>query len=307
MRATPIPIDTRLRPPTMVPDGILVIDKPAGMTSHDVVARIRRVLGIRKVGHAGTLDPMATGVLVIGVGRGTRLLGFLAGSDKEYRATIRLGASSSTDDGQGDIGPWIPIAGLEDSDIRSALMGFTGEIEQVPSAVSAIHVDGKRAHERVRAGETVALAPRRVRIELVTVHDITRTEHWIDIDCTVVCSAGTYVRAIARDLGVVLGVGGHLVALRRIRSGAFVTMQGLPDDASECAILPLGAVARSSFPVIELTTVQAERVSHGIRIPVHGGAPSGVHALMDPRGELIAMGEVDHEAWRYRAVFVGQT
>ena len=289
----------------MVPDGILVIDKPAGMTSHDVVARLRRVLGTRKIGHAGTLDPMATGVLVIGVGRGTRLLGFLAGSEKEYRATIRLGAPSSTDDAQGEIGPWAPITGVPDLLIRSALTGFTGEIEQVPSAVSAVHVDGKRAHERVRAGESLTLAPRRVRIGQVTVHDIVRTEHWIDVDCTIVCSAGTYVRAIARDLGVELGVGGHLVALRRIRSGSFVTMQALPDDPSACEFLPLGAVAQSSFPVIALTTAQAERVSHGIRIPAPDAVHSGVHALVDPQGELIAMGEVDQDAWRYRAVFVG--
>lgn len=291
----------------MVHDGILVIDKPAGMTSHDVVARIRRVLGTRKVGHAGTLDPMATGVLVIGVGRGTRLLGFLAGADKTYRATIRLGASSSTDDAQGTIGPWTAITNLEDRAIRSALMGFVGEIDQVPSAVSAIHVDGKRAHERVRAGESVALASRRVRIEQVTVHNIVRTEQWIDVDCTIVCSAGTYVRAIARDLGIELGVGGHLVVLRRIRSGSFDTMNALPDDPADCTMMSLGAVAKACFPVIALTSQQTERVSHGIRIPTPDATASGVHALVDPHGELIAMGEADHDVWRYRAVFVGPT
>ncbi len=206
-----------------VDSGVVVVDKAAGMTSHDVVARVRRLAGTRKVGHAGTLDPMATGVLVVGVNRATRLLGHLMLTDKTYEATIRLGASTTTDDAEGEVTSSRPAADLADETIRSALAGFVGEIDQVPASVSAVKVAGRRAYDRVRAGEEVELAARRVRIEQIDVHGITRDEHAnvADVAVEVHCSTGTYIRSIARDLGEALGVGGHLVALRRTSVGPF--------------------------------------------------------------------------------------
>ena len=200
--------------------GLVVVDKPGGLTSHDVVARVRRLAGTRKVGHAGTLDPMATGVLVLGVNRATRLLGHLALTDKRYDATVRLGTTTTTDDAEGEVVETKPTSGIVDDDVRRVITTFVGEIDQVPSAVSAIKVDGKRAYARVRAGEEVDLPARRV-----TVHEIEVTSLDLpSVEISVHCSSGTYIRAIARDLGAALGVGGHLTSLRRTAVGSF----GLP-------------------------------------------------------------------------------
>ena len=194
----------------MTDPGLVVVDKPAGITSHDVVSRVRRLAGTRKVGHAGTLDPMATGVLVLGVDRATRLLGHLMLTEKAYDATIRLGVSTVTDDAEGDVVSTASTAGLDEALVRATLAEFTGDLLQVPTAVSAIKVDGQRSYARVRAGEEVQLEPRPVTVHELVVHDVRRTDEVVDADVSLRCSSGTYVRAIARDAGARLGVGGHL-------------------------------------------------------------------------------------------------
>ena len=220
------------------PSGLVVVDKPGGLTSHDVVARVRRLAGTRKVGHAGTLDPMATGVLVLGVNRATRLLGHLMLTEKSYAATVRLGVSTTTDDAEGEVVATVPTSELTDDAVRAAFATQVGELEQVPSAVSAIKVDGKRAYQRVREGEDVALAARRVTVHALEVTDV-RGAH---VDVEVRCSSGTYIRAIARDVGAALGVGGHLTALRRTAVGPFdlaraSTLDQLADDLALVAIV----------------------------------------------------------------------
>src|SRR5262245_56978086 len=207
------------------PVGLVVVDKPAGMTSHDVVSRVRRLAHTRRVGHGGTLDPMATGLLVIGIGRATRLLTYVIGADKRYLATIRLGESTITDDAEGEVVARASVAAVTDAEIGAGLSAQTGAIAQVPSAVSAIKIKGQRAYAKVRAGEAVELAARTVTISAIDVLDIRRhgsaESATVDVDVDVACSTGTYVRAIARDLGVTLGVGGHLTALRRTAIGGF--------------------------------------------------------------------------------------
>ena len=212
-------------PARPVPEGVLVVDKPIGWTSHDVVGRTRRLAGTRKVGHAGTLDPMATGVLVLGIGRATRLLTFLVGCDKDYTATVRLGQATVTDDAEGEVVGAPGAAGLTAQQVEHAVAALTGDIEQVPSAVSAIKVDGKRSYARVRAGEDVRLLPRPVTVSRFVVRSVTEREvdggTVLDVDVELTVSSGTYVRALARDLGESLGCGGHLTALRRTRVGGF--------------------------------------------------------------------------------------
>jgi len=202
--------------------GLVVVDKPAGLTSHDVVGRMRRIAHTRRVGHAGTLDPMATGVLLVGVERVTKLLGYLAAGDKSYEATVRLGQSTVTDDAEGEVTAAATTAGLEEEPVRDAFRRYTGDFAQVPSAVSAVKVDGRRSYDRVRAGEAVALAARQVSVPELEVRALRRPKpDLLDVDIALTCSSGTYVRAIARDVGADLGVGGHLTALRRTRVGAF--------------------------------------------------------------------------------------
>ena len=212
------------------PTGVLLVDKPADMTSHDVVAVLRRRAGTRRVGHAGTLDPGATGVLVVGVGRGTRLLHFLVGADKEYRATMRLGLSTTTDDADGEVLAEADASGLRSPDVRRAMARLTGRIDQVPSRVSAGKVGGRAAHERVRAGEDVELAARPVDVTAFELLDLRPGGGTCDLDVHVACSSGTYVRALARDLGALLGVGGHVLALRRTRVGPFTVDEAVPLD-----------------------------------------------------------------------------
>src|SRR3954452_7056598 len=268
------------RPDADVPPGLLLVDKPGGMTSHDVVARARRVLSVRKVGHAGTLDPMATGLLILGVGAATRLLGYVGGHDKTYEATIRLGQATVTDDREGDVLSTASTAHLDDDAIRTALAAQTGQLQQVPSSVSAVKVDGRRSYDRVRAGEAVELAPRSVTVHALEVHRIERpTADLIDVDVTVTCTAGTYVRAIARDAGEALGVGGHLTALRRTASGPFDVGAAAPVEEAAAAlaggggtgVLGLAEAATTVFPVRAVTAEEATALAFGQRIPASGG------------------------------------
>ncbi|MGB9374463.1 MAG: tRNA pseudouridine(55) synthase TruB [Jiangellales bacterium] len=287
--------------------GLLVVDKPAGMSSHGVVGRVRRLAGTRRVGHAGTLDPMATGVLVLGIGRGTRLLTYLVGADKEYLATIRLGAATTTDDAEGEVVATADASHLTGPDVSVAMTPLRGTVDQVPSAVSAIKVDGKRAYARVRDGEQVTLAARRVTITAFDLMAARTEEPFVDVDVHVACSSGTYVRALARDLGAALGVGGHLTSLRRTRVGPFTLQSAHPLDEL-CApiddvLVPLGVAAASFLPDRTLTDDEAARVRHGVA-PAPTGT-SGAVALRDADGVLIAVAEDAGPRADLRAVFVG--
>lgn len=270
--------------------GVVVVDKPAGWTSHQVVGRLRRVLGTRKVGHAGTLDPMATGVLVVGVNRATRLLGHLMLTGKRYLGTMRLGATTDTDDADGTVTGHLGAGDLDAAAVARVMRGFVGRIEQVPTAVSAIKVDGKRAYQRVRDGEEVTLAARPVTIDAF---DLLATRPGpggtVDADVDVRCGSGTYIRALARDVGARLGVGGHLVALRRTEVGPFgveeaVTLAEEPagsasGEPDSVPVVPIAEVARRCFPVVEVDADAAARVRHGGRLAGLGLA--GVTAVFD--------------------------
>lgn len=306
--ATPTP---GRRPPP--PDGLLVLDKPSGWTSHDVVARVRRLVGTRKVGHAGTLDPMATGVLVIGVERATRLLTYLVGADKDYDATIRLGVATTTDDAEGEVLARTSAAPTRGA-VEAAVGRLTGEIRQRPSSVSAIKVDGKRAYARVRAGETVDLPERPVTVHRFDVLALRPGEAEgtavLDVDVSVTCSSGTYIRALARDLGADLGIGGHLTALRRTRVGPYGLEHAVPEDLGAAEdlrprILPAAAAARVAFPTRELDAAQALAVSHGRRLTSSGevGTPERPVAAFAPDGTLVAL-LVDEPGGAQRPVLV---
>jgi tRNA pseudouridine55 synthase len=284
------------KPDADVPPGLLLVDKAGGMTSHDVVARARRVLSVRKVGHAGTLDPMATGLLVLGVGAATRLLGYVGGHDKTYEATIRLGQSTVTDDREGEVLAASSTAHVNDAAVRAALAAQTGPLQQVPSSVSAVKVEGRRSYDRVRAGEAVELAPRSVTVHRLDVLRISRPEpDLIDVDVTVTCTAGTYIRAIARDAGAALGVGGHLTTLRRTASGPFAVERAAPVEQAGAALaagggegfLPLAEAAATVFPTRPVTVEQTRALAYCQRIPATG-AP-GLHAAIDPGGRLVAL------------------
>ena len=274
------------------PDGLLLVDKPSGWTSHDVVARIRRVCGTRRVGHAGTLDPMATGVLVLGIGRATKLLTFLVGCDKRYAATVRLGQSTVTDDAEGDVVTSADAGGVSRAALDVAVAGLTGAIRQVPSSVSAIKIDGRRSYARMRSGEDVQLAARPVTVSRFAVLEVRPAGACLDVDVEVEVSSGTYVRALARDLGTALGVGGHLTALRRTRVGRFgigdtVPLEGLA-PGGPVPLVAMGDVARAQFVLHELTAEEAAAVGHGRRIPAaREGEP--VVAALAPDGSLVAM------------------
>lgn len=291
--------------PALTRAGLLVVDKAAGMTSHDVVARCRRLLGTRKIGHAGTLDPMATGVLVLGVERATKLLGLLALTTKSYTATIRLGQSTVTDDAEGEITATTDASAVTDERIAEQVRALTGDIEQVPASVSAIKVDGKRAYARMREGETVELAARPVtvtRFDVLARRDVA-DGGYIDLDVVVDCSSGTYIRALARDLGRALGVGGHLTALRRTQVGPFGleharTLEQLADDPSPS--LGIDEAILTAFPVRAVTAEEAGSLAHGRWLdPV--GIP-GVHAAIDPQGRAVAL--LEEKGKRASPVFV---
>jgi tRNA pseudouridine55 synthase len=293
--------------PVAPSDAVLVVDKPPGLTSHGVVARVRRIAGTRKVGHAGTLDPMATGLLVLGVGRATRLLGHLMTGVKSYDATIRLGESTSTDDAEGESMQQVDATRLEPAQIRSALDGFVGDIEQRPSAVSAIKVDGQRAYARVRAGEQVELPPRRVHVESIDVLDVRVMPPYVDVDVGVTCSAGTYIRALARDLGQLLDVGGHLTALRRTRVGDFTLDEARTLEELEHSYdwVPIDAAARRSFPTIDVDAPTATAVRHGRELLNASLPASGVVAVFGPDGTFLALYEQRGVDARAVAVFAG--
>ncbi len=288
-------------------DGLVIVDKPGGMTSHDVVARVRRLAGTRKVGHAGTLDPMATGVLVVGVEKATRLLGYLTLTEKEYAATIRLGQSTSTDDAEGEITGTAPAAGITGDAITTAVKDLTGEILQVPPSVSAIKVGGQRAYKLTRAGAAPELKARPVTVYEFTVTDIRPDGDLLDFDATIRCSSGTYIRALARDLGGALGTGGHLTALRRTRVGGYRAQDARTLDqlAGHFEVLPLAAAAAAAFPRRDLTEDEAGRLAHGGRLAPSGapgakdGAPTAAYA---PDGTLIAL--VTEESGQARPVAV---
>ena len=277
-----------------VPAGLVVVDKPAGMTSHDVVSRVRRLAGTRKVGHAGTLDPMATGVLVLGLERATRLLGHLTLTDKRYAATIRLGVTTTTDDAEGEVVETRSTDAVTEGRVRDALASYVGEIDQVPSSVSAIKVGGKRSYARVRSGEHVQLAARPVTVHRFTV--LARSEVLddghpaLDLDVEVDVSSGTYVRALARDLGQRLGVGGHLTTLRRTRVGPYgLDLASTLDQLAErFTVLSPAEAAAAVFPVRTLTTDETTDLRHGKRVSASGQGEGPVAAL-DPGGELVAL------------------
>ncbi|HEX4358634.1 MAG TPA: tRNA pseudouridine(55) synthase TruB [Pseudonocardia sp.] len=289
------------------PSGLVVVDKPGGLTSHDVVGRLRRLLGTRKIGHAGTLDPMATGVLVLGVERATRLLGHLALDTKAYAATIRLGVATSTDDAEGEVTATADAAGVDEADVRAGMAALTGAIEQVPSSVSAIKVDGKRAYRRVRDGEQVELAARPVTVSEFALDAVRRGAGYTDLDVRVECSSGTYVRALARDLGAGLGVGagvgGHLTALRRTRVGPFAldTARTLDELAERPELThSLEAALAAAFQVRTADPAEAADLSHGRALAAAGIA--GVYAVTAPDGRALAL--VSEADGRARPVLV---
>ena len=321
--------------------GLVIVDKPAGLTSHDVVARIRRLAGTRRVGHAGTLDPMATGVLVIGVEQATRLLGHLMLTAKQYQATIRLGQSTSTDDAEGEPVGGAPATGVAREALHAAVAALTGEIMQVPPGVSAIKVNGQRAYKLTRAGAAPEMKPRPVTVYEFTITAVrpagddsaspgplpssTPASPYLDVDVTVGCSSGTYIRALARDLGIALGTGGHLTALRRTAVGGYHITQARTLDqlAEKFSVAPMAEAAAAVFPRVDLTDEQAKRLSHGARLPIReitlpeavqtappaaGGTPpaAGVDiplAAFAPDDTLVALVTVSSGSLRSLAVF----
>lgn len=287
--------------------GLVVVDKPEGPTSHAVVARARKAYGTRRIGHAGTLDPLATGVLVLGIGGATRLLGHLSGQGKEYLATITLGIATNTDDAQGQIVTSVG-ARLGDEAVEAAMAHWRGTVRQQPSAVSAVHVEGRRAHERVRAGEQVRIPDRTVRIDAFELLGLAHGEQGgvpvTRIDVRVDCSAGTYVRALARDVGAALGVGGHVTTLRRTRSGALTLADACSvDDLGAVPLLTPGEVARRSLPWVEVADADVRSVTHGVRIAWPERAPAeGTVALLHGNA-LLALAERRGATAAYSAVW----
>jgi tRNA pseudouridine55 synthase len=294
----------------MPESGLVIVDKPSGMTSHDVVARIRRIVGTRRVGHAGTLDPMATGVLVIGVEKATRLLGHLMLTEKVYEATIRLGQSTSTDDAEGESAGGKPASDVTRKALDAEIAKLTGEIMQVPPGVSAIKVDGQRAYKLTRAGAAPELAARPVTVFEFGVTTVRSVEEFLDIDATVRCSSGTYIRALARDLGEALGTGGHLTALRRTAVGPYdlSAAHTLEDFAQTTVVIPLAQAAAAAFPRADLTEEDAARLAHGIRVAAPPSAlssttPDTPIAAFAPDGSLIALVTLQSSRLRPLAVF----
>jgi tRNA pseudouridine55 synthase len=321
------------------PSGLIVVDKPGGLTSHDVVARIRRLAGTRRVGHAGTLDPMATGVLVVGVEKATRLLGHLTLTDKEYQATIRLGQATDTGDAEGTVTTGRPAGHLSLAQVQAAAAALTGGIQQVPPAVSAIKVAGRRAYQLTREGAPPVLKPRPVTVWSFTVQAVQPAlagssgaglpgaglpgtslagaglpgtglpapapGDLLDVAVEVRCSSGTYIRALARDMGEALGVGGHLTRLRRTRVGPYdlSAAHTLDELADQLSVLPLAQAAAAAFPARELTADEARSLSHGGRLPGAGGE-TGPVAAFGPDGTLIALVQEKDGVARPLAVFV---
>ncbi|GAB2821525.1 tRNA pseudouridine(55) synthase TruB [Streptomyces sp. NPDC054796] len=301
------------------PGGLVVVDKPAGFTSHDVVAKVRGIARTRRVGHAGTLDPMATGVLVLGVEKATRLLGHLALTEKEYVATVRLGQSTVTEDAEGELTASAGAAGLSREAIAEGIAKLTGDIQQVPSKVSAVKVDGKRSYARVREGEEVELPPRPVTVSSFQVYDVREETAEdgtpvTDLLVSVVCSSGTYVRALARDLGDGLGTGGHLTALRRTRVGPYKLdqartlerLQGEVDGGGTLSLLPLAEAAATAFPRWDVDEEQARLLGNGaqLRLPAPVARQGGPIAVFGPEERFLALVEEHKGRAKSLAVFV---
>jgi tRNA pseudouridine55 synthase len=272
-------------------DGLVIVDKPAGLTSHDVVNRLRRLADTRRVGHAGTLDPMATGVLIVGVNKATRLLHHLVLADKAYTATIQLGVATVTDDAAGAVVSEADCAEITDARVRAEMVALTGDIAQVPSAVSAVKIDGRRAYARVRAGEEVTLAPRKVTVSRFDVIEMRRAAPVLDLDVAVECSSGTYVRALARDLGARLGVGGHLTTLRRTRVGPFGVAQALTlhelAERADPVMLPLAAAIERAMPVRRIDGAEATAIGFGQ--PIEAAGIDGTYGALAPDGSAVAL------------------
>jgi tRNA pseudouridine55 synthase len=293
----------------MAESGLVIVDKPSGMTSHDVVARVRRLAGTRRVGHAGTLDPMATGVLVVGVEKATRLLGHLTLTEKVYETTIRLGQSTSTDDAEGETTGGKPASGVTREALDAEIAKLTGEIMQVPPGVSAIKVGGQRAYKLTRAGAAPELAARPVTVHEFTVTGVRSAEEFLDVEAVVRCSSGTYIRALARDIGAALGIGGHLTALRRTAVGPYdlSSARTLEALAERTVVTPLAQAAAAAFPRVDLAADDAGRLAHGIRVnaPAESGTLDSPIAAFAPDGSLIALVTVESGRLRPLAVFTG--
>ncbi|WP_018023824.1 tRNA pseudouridine(55) synthase TruB [Corynebacterium ulceribovis] len=287
--------------------GLVIVDKPAGMTSHDVVSRLRHAFGTRKVGHAGTLDPMATGVLVVGINRGTRFLPHLVADTKSYAATIRLGAATTTDDAEGEVVSSSSAASVTEDQVLAAIAALTGDIMQVPSAVSAVKIDGKRAYQRVRDGETVEIPARPVTITRFDLLDF-RPGELCDVDVEVDCSSGTYIRALARDIGQALGCGGHLTALRRTASGSFTLadaqeLEALMARPGEAELsVSLDDALKRCYPVRDITEAEGTGLALGKWLGPIG--LKGVHAAVTPDGKAIAL--IEESGKRAASVFVAR-
>ncbi|MEV0623968.1 tRNA pseudouridine(55) synthase TruB [Nonomuraea sp. NPDC050404] len=290
----------------MAESGLIIVDKPGEWTSHDVVAKMRRFAGTRRVGHAGTLDPMATGVLVVGVEKATRLLGHLTLTEKVYEATIRLGVSTNTDDAEGEVTATASASEVTAAEVHKGVAALTGEIMQIPPQVSAIKVNGQRAYKMARAGETVELRARPVTVRGFDVLDLRAGGDVVDVDAVVTCSSGTYIRSLARDLGAALGVGGHLTRLRRTRVGPYdlSLARSIEQLAEQFVILPIGEAVAAAFPRRDVTAEEARVIGHGGRLPA-AGLGTGPIGVFGPEGELLALVEEQGRVAKPLAVFVG--
>ncbi|MYS10144.1 tRNA pseudouridine(55) synthase TruB [Streptomyces sp. SID6041] len=290
-------------------DGLVIVDKPSGFTSHDVVAKMRGIARTRRVGHAGTLDPMATGVLVLGVERATKLLGHLALTEKEYLGTIRLGQTTVTDDAEGEITASVDASEVTREGIDAGVAELTGAIMQVPSKVSAIKIDGKRSYARVRGGEEFEIPARPVTVSSFQVYDVRAATAEdgtpvVDLVVSVVCSSGTYIRALARDLGAGLGVGGHLTALRRTRVGPYKldSAKTLDQLQEELTVMPVADAASAAFPRWDVDEKRAKLLLNGVRLEMPA-YPAGPVAVFGPEGTLLALVEDQKGKAKSLAVF----
>ncbi|WP_328968251.1 tRNA pseudouridine(55) synthase TruB [Streptomyces sp. NBC_00239] len=294
------------------PDGLVIVDKPSGFTSHDVVAKMRGIAKTRRVGHAGTLDPMATGVLVLGVEKATKLLGHLALTEKEYLGTIRLGQNTLTDDAEGDLTSSTDASAVTREAVDAGIAKLTGDIMQVPSKVSAIKIDGVRSYKRAREGEEFEIPARPVTISSFQVYDMREAEaadgtKVVDLVVSVVCTSGTYIRAIARDLGADLGVGGHLTALRRTRVGPYKLDKARTLDQlqEELTVMPLAEAAAAAYPRWDLDEKRARLLGNGVRLEMPDEYPAGRSvAVFGPDGKLLALVESKGGKAKSLAVFV---
>ncbi|CAL9601188.1 tRNA pseudouridine synthase B [Streptomyces sp. enrichment culture] len=293
------------------PDGLVIVDKPSGFTSHDVVAKMRGIARTRRVGHAGTLDPMATGVLVLGVEKATKLLGHLALTEKEYLGTIRLGQNTVTDDAEGEISSSADASRVTREQIDAGIAKLTGDIMQVPSRVSAIKINGVRSYKRAREGEEFDIPARPVTVSSFSVHDVREAvaddgTAVLDLVVSVVCSSGTYIRALARDLGADLGVGGHLTALRRTRVGPYKldAARTLDRHQQELVVMPIAEAAAAAFPRWDVDARRARLLTNGVRLEMPNEyAGSGPVAVFDPEGRFLALVEQQKGKARSLAVF----